>query len=84
MVVLEAMASGVPVLYPSYAGVSEVVDAGIKIDPYRPEDVASALLALLDNEVEWSRVVAEQTRALSSYERRVGIDPLLTALGRCE
>ncbi len=33
MVVLEAMASGVPVLYPSYAGVSEVVDAGIKIRP---------------------------------------------------
>jgi glycosyltransferase involved in cell wall biosynthesis len=47
---LEAMASGTPVVASFAASLGEVVgDSGILIDPYRPNELAEALAAVLDS-----------------------------------
>jgi glycosyltransferase involved in cell wall biosynthesis len=70
MVVLEAMASGVPVLYPHFAGVAEVVRAGVQIDPHDVTASADTLLPLLRDSRRWSAIVKEQDVALSDFAGR--------------
>ena len=54
---LEAMASGVPVLVSDRSSLPEVVgDAGIKLDPERPETTAELLAGLLEDENERQRL----------------------------
>ncbi len=49
--VIEAMASGTPVVASSAASLPEVVgDAGVIIDPEKPEQIAEAVEKILDNE----------------------------------
>jgi glycosyltransferase involved in cell wall biosynthesis len=70
MVVLEAMASGVPVLYPHYAGVAEVITAGIQTDPQDVVSSAKALLPLLRNRNRWSSIVEEQKASVVGFADR--------------
>jgi glycosyltransferase involved in cell wall biosynthesis len=80
MVVLEAMASGVPVLYPHYAGVAEVIAAGIQIDPHDVISSANQLSPLLRDKRHWSSVVARQKDSIAAFERRGDDLKLLDAL----
>lgn len=47
---LEAMACGTPVISSNVSSIPEVVgDAGILVDPYRPEEIARAICTVLEN-----------------------------------
>ena len=52
MPALEAMASGVPVVVANDAGLAEVVgDAGLRVDPEDPDDIARALVRITSDRV---------------------------------
>jgi glycosyltransferase involved in cell wall biosynthesis len=82
MVVLEAMASGVPVLYPHYAGVAEVISAGVQIDPRDVTSSANALLPLIRDRESWSSVVEGQTASIVGFARRCDERKLIDAVTR--
>ena len=62
---LEAMACGTPVVVADVSSLSEVVgDAGLKVDPYRPDEMAVAMWRLLtDSELHASLSAKGITRA---------------------
>jgi glycosyltransferase involved in cell wall biosynthesis len=68
MVVAEAMQHRVPVLFARQAGIGEVIDAGIRIDPEDAERTAEQLRTLLGNWSLWERVVEQQAVAIREYE----------------
>lgn len=67
MVVLEAMEYGVPVFYAKNAGVSEVLQTDLAIDPEDAEAVANKVCQLLSDERRWSEIVEEQRSALLKF-----------------
>ncbi len=65
-VILEAMASGLPVITTPYAGASELIEdgeSGLIIDPDRPETIEGAVQRLMDSDVR---------RAIGTTAARVG------------
>ena len=70
MVVLEAMQSGVPVLYPRDSGAADVLASGIKITPAAIEDVAQELIKLLTDAEVWEDIVRAQLAEIAAYPKR--------------
>lgn len=65
---LEAMASGVPVLVSNRASLPEVVgDAGIMLDPDRPDLTAASIEALLDDTCARSRMAMRSRERAASF-----------------
>ena len=65
---LEAMASGVPVLVSDRASLPEVVgEAGIRLDPDRPERTAEQIVALLDDVEQRSRMIVAGTERARGF-----------------
>jgi alpha-1,3-rhamnosyl/mannosyltransferase len=65
---LEAMASGVPVLVSRRASLPEVVgDAGILLDPDRPDLTAASIVSLLDDETARFRMAALGRKRAASF-----------------
>jgi glycosyltransferase involved in cell wall biosynthesis len=55
---LEAMACGIPVISSNTSSIPEVVgDAGLLIDPYRPDEIAQAITEVLRNEELHTRMI---------------------------
>lgn len=76
MVVLEAMQHRVPVLYPAGAGVAEVINSGVRINPEDIVGTAAQLERLLTEWTYWEGMVEEQSQEIADYpgrgyERRV-------------
>ncbi len=67
MVIAEAMLHQVPVLYPEKAGIGEVLEAGIRIDPENVEQTAAAVQQLLIDVTLWEQTVDEQKQAIGAY-----------------
>ena len=67
MIILEAMEYGVPVFYSRYAGVSDVLQTELVIDPTDAEAVADKVCGLLGDERRWLEVVEEQRTALLQF-----------------
>lgn len=67
MVVLEAMQHGVPVFYPSYAGVAEVLESGIKINPHDAAAVATQVIDLISHWEKWATMVKAQSAEIANY-----------------
>jgi glycosyltransferase involved in cell wall biosynthesis len=75
MVVLEAMAAGVPVMASKVGGVPDLIEpetTGLFCDPARPENFREGVEKLLDNR-PWARQLAENARAeaLGRFHPRV-------------
>jgi glycosyltransferase involved in cell wall biosynthesis len=59
MVILEAMASGVPVIASDVEGISEVLEhgrSGFVVPPGKPESLADALKDLMDGKYDWNLI----------------------------
>ncbi len=59
MVVLEAMAAGVPVVASRVEGIPETVRQGVDgliVEPNNPEDLSDALRLLVDGEADWHKM----------------------------
>ncbi|WP_167531022.1 glycosyltransferase [Paraburkholderia agricolaris] len=69
MIILEAMENGVPVFYSRNAGVSDVLQTDLTIDPEDAEAVAGKVCELLSNERRWLAVVEEQRAALLKFSK---------------
>jgi glycosyltransferase involved in cell wall biosynthesis len=67
MIILEAMEYGVPVFYAKDAGVGEVLQTDLAIDPKDAGAVAEKVCGLLADERRWSEVVEEQRTALLKF-----------------
>ena len=67
MIILEAMEYGVPVFYAKHAGVSEVLEPDLSIDPEDAQAVAEKVCGLLADERRWHEVVEEQRRVLLKF-----------------
>jgi glycosyltransferase involved in cell wall biosynthesis len=70
MVVLEAMQHRVPVLYPRSAGVAEVINSGVRIDPEQTTEAAAQLERVLEDWNYWEGVVERQSEEISGYPDR--------------
>jgi glycosyltransferase involved in cell wall biosynthesis len=70
MVVLEAMQSGVPVIFDSRAGVGEVVSAGVKVDCGDTRALASEIEALLESEHTWKACADKALAEINDYPNR--------------
>jgi glycosyltransferase involved in cell wall biosynthesis len=70
MVVLEAMQSGVPVMFEKSAGVGEVVSSGIRFDANDIEAAADILINLLDSEEYWYQIADEELREMNTFHLR--------------
>jgi glycosyltransferase involved in cell wall biosynthesis len=77
MVVLEAMRDGVPVLYPAAAGVSEVVQSGVRIDPANLKQMEEKLTGLLTDRALWEERAGRERKELSEYLERHYEDRIL-------
>jgi glycogen(starch) synthase len=69
MVALEAMTSGVPVLYPRHAGVAEVIGhADSEIDPHNTKETAGRVLELLgEDDTKLKELADKQRQRLERY-----------------
>jgi L-malate glycosyltransferase len=68
--VLEAMASGVPVVSTDVGGVPFLLEheaTGLLVPPGQPEQMAQAVLRLLDNQAVRERLVANGLREVQRY-----------------
>ena len=68
--VLEALASGVPVVQPRHGSFPELIEAtggGLLVNPNDPDDLATAFIRLLDNPAE--RASLAQKGQLAVQER---------------
>jgi glycosyltransferase involved in cell wall biosynthesis len=69
---LEAMACGTAVIAAASSSLPEVVgEAGILFDPMKPEDLAEAMLHLLDGPIERDRLIAKgrERQGMFSWDR---------------
>ncbi len=78
MVVLEAMQYRVPVFYPKEAGVSEVIQNGVKINPNNLETTAATITAYLNDWDKWEQLVEDQAKEIEKYIERRPDSELLT------
>ncbi|MBN1981122.1 MAG: pentapeptide repeat-containing protein [Chitinivibrionales bacterium] len=76
LIILEAMANGVPVIYPEQSGVAEIINTGIKIDFKKKDEVLNAICNLLDDLNYWEKTVNEQLEEISAYYQRPYADEL--------
>jgi glycosyltransferase involved in cell wall biosynthesis len=66
---LEAMACGVPVVVSNAASLPEVVgQAGVLVDPARPQDIATAVLDLLRSEYMRAELSAAAVKRAELFE----------------
>ena len=70
MVILEAMQHRVPVLYPVNAGVSEVIETDLMVNPEDIRSVAEKLRRILDDWQYWEDIVEIQESALEKFIER--------------
>lgn len=70
MVVLEAMQHRVPVLYPEHAGVAEVLESGIQIQPDDISATVEQLERLLTDWAHWEGTVQRQSQEIAGYPDR--------------
>ena len=70
MIVLEAMEQGIPVLFDKRAGVGEVLESGIRIDPEKTQEVADLIIKLLNDEQLWLEYAESELREIESYAER--------------
>jgi glycosyltransferase involved in cell wall biosynthesis len=70
LVILEAMAHGVPVIYPKQAGVSEFVKTGVQVDFSDMEQVLFTASTLLDDIQYWEETVHAQLEEIRGYYDR--------------
>ena len=65
---LEAMAAGAPVLTGNLTSLPEVVgDAGVMVDPHKPEAIAEGLLQLIKNESERNVLAARAKKRAATF-----------------
>ncbi len=67
MVVLESMARGVPVIYPSHSGVADKMHSGIKVNFEDHDKVYSEIIRLLDSPEYWKEIVDQQLEEIQKY-----------------
>ena len=89
-VALEAMGCGIPVIGTPYAGSSELIEhgeTGLIVDPARPEEVAEAVRALLEEGVR-NRMGRAAAEVAVRYEEvdyfRAVLDIMRTAADRTD
>ena len=70
MVALEAMLHGVPVLYPPHAGVAEVMDSGITINPSETDKTVEKINTILNSWDTWVEIVKKQSEEIAEYPER--------------
>jgi glycosyltransferase involved in cell wall biosynthesis len=67
MTVAEGMLHRVPVVYSQTAGIAEVVQAGVRVDPENVEQTAAAVRQLLTSWPYWEAIVDGQAAAIAAY-----------------
>jgi glycosyltransferase involved in cell wall biosynthesis len=70
MVVAEAMIRRVPVLYPTTAGIAEVIPPRLPIDPFDAAATATTVHDLLGDLSRWEQTVEEQRKAIAAYREQ--------------
>ncbi len=71
IVLLEAMASGTPIVATNQGGISEVIkdgDNGFIVRKYRPDDMADAILAVLNDSRAFGRMSGECLASARRYD----------------
>ena len=71
IVLLEAMASGTPIVATNQGGISEVIkdgDNGIIVRKYRPDDMADAILTVLNDRKTFGRMSGECLASARRYD----------------
>jgi glycosyltransferase involved in cell wall biosynthesis len=77
MIILEAMAAGIPVVYPECAGVAEVIESGIRIDPKNIDSMTKEVISLLSDDAHWQTVADAQFMEIEGYHLR-GYEDILS------
>ena len=67
MVVLEAMLSGVAVVYSKHAGVAEVIKSGLRFEPENTTEAADRVMRLLTDQDYWYSIVQGQLKEIRNY-----------------
>jgi glycosyltransferase involved in cell wall biosynthesis len=80
MVVLQALAQGVPTVASRVGGVPEVIQPGVTgwlVQPGRPDELADGILQILENPLEASRrAMAAKERIISTFSIQAEVDSL--------
>ena len=86
LAVIEAQVAGVPVVATPVGGIRETVvqnETGVLVEPGKPEELAAAIVSLLDDPDEGLRLATEaQRRALARYTEREMVERTLALYGR--
>jgi glycosyltransferase involved in cell wall biosynthesis len=85
-VLMEAMATGVPVVTTAATAQAELIDHeihGLVIPPHSPQDLAEAVRRLCDDAALRNRIRIEARRRMEEeFDNRITIEPLLEVLDR--
>jgi glycosyltransferase involved in cell wall biosynthesis len=84
LVVLEAMAAGLPIVAASVGGIPELLtdkESALLVPPRSPLDMAAALRALVEDEMLRERIGEAATLALSRFSPEAYADRLLSIYG---
>ena len=81
VVLMEAMASGVPVVASRISGIPELVEdgaSGLLVEPRQPEALAAALSSLYKNPGQWKRLsVGGRDRVVHGFDLTRNADRLV-------